>query len=137
MEQKDKCITDMDVHINSYQDQFLELRKVISDAEFEQGLAIIRESMIKFTEYLDNVVLKASTDTLRLKTEIQKQEQVRIETEEEIVKQETQNKELKDILRNIKDPRRNVLRKQEYMTCTPDMDVVLSNQIPLKISIQQ
>jgi hypothetical protein len=117
----------MEIHLKSYDEQFVIQEKSIETAAFERGLEIIKKSMTKFSKYVDRVILKASQDTLRLRKEIEKQETIRVQIEQDIINEEVKNKTLKESLKQQKDPRRNVLKMKEYMTCTPDMDIVLES----------
>jgi c-di-GMP-binding flagellar brake protein YcgR len=125
VEVKDKHIKDMEMHIKNYDQQFVEQEKEIEAIVFERGLEIIHRSMEKFTEYLDRVILKANEEHHRLKNEIQRQEELRVQIEQDIQMEESKNKALKEALTKQVDPRRNVLKMKEFMTCTPDMDIIL------------
>jgi c-di-GMP-binding flagellar brake protein YcgR len=125
VEVKDKHIKDMEMHIKNYDQQFVDQEKEIEAIVFERGLEIIHRSMEKFTEYLDRVILKANEEHHRLKNEIQRQEELRVQIELDIKLEETRNVALRESLAKQVDPRRNVLKVKEFMTCTPDMDIIL------------
>jgi hypothetical protein len=84
--------------------------------------------MSRFGTYFNKVIVKESENNARLKNEIQRQNQIRKEIETDIQTELERNKQFKLRSAKMVDPRRKVLKLKEFMTCTPEMDIILSNR---------
>ena len=122
---KNQHLKDMEVFIASYKAQF-EAVEAEAEARVEnEGILIVDRSIAKFHHYFDTVTKKAENENARLKAEINRQHELAKEIQKDIDELGDKNKLLKQQNTTVVDPRRNVLRLKDFMTCTPEMDVLL------------
>jgi hypothetical protein len=122
---KDLRIKEMDEQIKGYAGLFEQAEKEFELELEERGAEILKSSLTTINQQYETYLLEILAKNGKLKAEIELQRKVDKNLQIETEKAEQKRKRMVEELRKECDPRRNVLRYKDFMTCTPDMEVAI------------